>query len=430
MASGSGLQVYVNSRVFISILLLILTITALHAAEPKNIIVFLPSAWEIETEDSIIKDIHTAIVDVVDREAVLETEEIALQLDSEQIGGVIDYVHGNGDAPRLELPPDQLDLIQNAAVIIIPEVTLFEMSGGAEAPFVCRMGVFFNVLETGRGRILDTFSLETKAAEATEEESRKQAVAGLQRVLEREVRRRGYFTDESPIIEILDTRHLVLFFGKMEHVEPGDEFLLLPPRGSAGLPGLMFIEEVSGAVSYGYVIYSPEKVSRETGVEKIERLGIDVSVYGRPMISLEDGDIPFSTAFGVRGFPVRRFPHVRPFLGVEFPLHRSIGEWPGLPVNGIFGLETCWNLGRFQIAPASGLGVGVLVPTGAGDELMVSHLGYSIEAVFSFLVHPDIRLFLSVGYSEWSCISKALLSASGTYDYGGILLGTGIRIKL
>ncbi len=323
MSSATGLRVHVNSGVFISILLLILSITALHAAEPGNL-----------------------------------------------------------------------------------------------------------VLETGRGGILDTFSLETDAEGATEEESHTKAVADLQGLLEREFRRRGYFTDEFPIIEILDTRHLVLSFGKTEGVEPGDEFLLLPPRGSDGSPGLMFIEEVSGEVSYGYVIYSPGKVSRETGVEKIERLGIDISVYGRPMIGLKDGDIPFSTAFGVRGFPVRRFPHVRPFLGLEFPVHSSIGEWPGVPVNGIVGLETCWNLGRFQIAPASGLGLGVLVPTEAGDELMAGHLGYSIEAVFSFLVHPDIRLFLSAGYTEWSCISRTPLGSSGADNYGGILLGTGLRIKL
>ena len=344
----------------------------------------------------------------------------------EHLGGLIDFIRGKGDFGNGGFSADELDLIREAELVVVPELTRVAFQIDDENGHTCGIDLTLKILGADYRWIMNTLLVEAEGVGDTEQGAVDGAAELLSREIEEKIRALPVFDDTSGIVEVLDDRNIILSLGKGDMVEPGDEFRIIGP----GSNGLLLIEDVSDSVSYGYVVYTGDAVTLETKLEKIDRFGVDLSIYGHPMISVIEDTIPFSSVFGIKGIPSKRFPRLRPFLCLEVPVHQNLDEWPGFPVNFLAGIEVRRHIGKFQIIPSTSIGLGLIVPTQATEELLLSHLGNSLEVQFSMLVHPDVMVFISTGYRNWFRITMVNLSATGYDDYGGIIIGAGIQIKL
>ena len=385
-----------------------------------------PGSLNVDSEDIVTERVHEAVLDSFGFSGERRVLPIYAAVLPEHIGSLVDFIRGKGDFGGDGLSADELDLLRTAELVIVPELTRVDFRIDDANGHTCEIDMTLRILGADYRWVMNTILAGAEAGGDTQQGALENAAERLSRAIEENLRTLPVFDDTFSIVEILDARNIVLSFGKRDMVEPGDEFRII---GSAS-DGLLLIDDVSDSVSYGYVVYTPDAVTLETKLEKIDRYGVDLSIYGRPMISVIEDTIPFSSVFGVKGIPSRRFPRLRPFLCLEVPVHQNLDEWPGFPVNFLAGIEVGRHIGKFQIIPSTSIGLGLLVPVRAPEEFLLSHIGNSMEILFSMLVHPDVTIFLSTGYCNWFRITRVSLSATGNDDYGGIIIGTGIRIKL
>ena len=417
-------------RLVWGIVLLFLILIPLSAGEEGSVIVFMPFEGNVVIEEPRVEKVQDAVLGALEFDLLREVIPLSSSLDPVQIGNLIDVTQGGGEPDALGFPDDRQKLLEEAALVIVPKINFFDVISEEDSTVLCRIGLLFNIIETGHRRVMETFTVESEAEEETGEEALNSTLASVRKEVEHHLKKLAFYRSESFIVEILDKKRIILSFSKETTVEPGDEFIIISRDKIGATAGIILIEDVVGQVSYGYIIYSETELELDEKLEQMDRFGLEVSVYGRPMVSLFEGPIPFTTVFGIRGYPSRRFPHVRPFLGLEVPVHGKLDGWPGLPVHVLAGLETRWNLGRLQVAPASSFGLSVLTPLGDGEEFLLSHLGGSMEVAFSWLVHPDLRFFLTAGYGTWTSIDWTALTITGEDDYGGIIIGAGVRLQL
>ncbi|MBN2049222.1 MAG: hypothetical protein JW760_02155 [Spirochaetales bacterium] len=399
-----------------------------------NIAVFSPHPGLQDPGDEILQEAASRCLELFAFYPFGKTVLLDFQIKPEQMDSLLDVLRGMDPEGSLELPEQLPDLLKEAFLVIIPEITDFSESAEAENLYRCELEMLFNMVDPKGRYAFEALTVRGKGEGETRDQALQHALEDLVAAAEGKIKRLPVFTASFQVVEILDSRRIVLAGGKGDAVEPGDEYRIVSPLDKETLLGMVVIEQTAPEVSYGYILFSQEPVNQYTYMEKVPRLGVDLSVYGKSMIwvdtSIDNPGIPVSGVFGLRGFPARGFPRIRPFVGLEVPVHANLSYWPGFPVNISAGIEAQWNIGRFQIVPGSSIGIGVLLPDPVGTDILLSHVGGVFETAFTWLFHPSFRVFFSLGYAGWFRITSSSLSPQGVDDYGGILLGIGLRIRL
>jgi hypothetical protein len=123
---------------------------------------------------------------------------------------------------------------------------------------------------------------------------------------------------------------------------------------------------------------------------------------------------------GFRVEVARGFGAIRPFVGIEMPLHLLAGA-PGIPVNFALGGKYDLSLGRLQLSPIVSGGAGAYIVLQEGAPPIFSHVGGSLGLAASYLFSRDMKLELEAGWLSW-------LGFYGP-SYGGLYAGAGLAIK-
>jgi hypothetical protein len=333
-----------------------------------------------------------------------------------------------------------LNRLIGSFVVVIPSVSnyiLEELDSGDYEATIKTSFTFFNVEEE---RTFAQFSVETSAQDESANQAVGQAVNAIPLQLTYEIRKVAEFRLMTGILEVSGSE-VFLEFGRDMGIKLGDEYVLMSSRilesgrSFSSEQGLLVVKEVSDEVSKAQIIYAKDRPQVGDQLQEVPRLGFDTSPYLRLALGAgKDGKaLP---VVGFRQSVLRGFYDFRPLVGIEVPFIRNI-LW-GIPLNFYVGAEYDIYLGRLQIIPMAGFGLG-----GAylwyledgdeeDDEFILSHLGGMANVTVTYLATRDIKLTAEAGYMHWFSLDPTSLFFDSSLlfrSYSGLFVGAGLSIK-
>jgi hypothetical protein len=333
-----------------------------------------------------------------------------------------------------------LNRLIGSFVVVIPSVSnyiLEELDSGDYEATIKTSFTFFNVEEE---RTFAQFSVETSAQDESANQAVGQAVNAIPLQLTYEIRKVAEFRLMTGILEVSGSE-VFLEFGRDMGIKLGDEYVLMSSRilesgrSFSSEQGLLVVKEVSDEVSKAQIIYAKDRPQVGDQLQEVPRLGFDTSPYLRLALGAgKDGKaLP---VVGFRQSVLRGFYDFRPLVGIEVPFIRNI-LW-GIPLNFYVGAEYDIYLGRLQIIPMAGFGLG-----GAylwyledgdeeDDEFILSHLGGMANVTVTYLATRDIKLTAEAGYMHWFSLDPTSLFFDSSLlfrSYSGRFVGAGWSIK-
>lgn len=333
-----------------------------------------------------------------------------------------------------------LNRLIGSFIVVIPSVSnyiLEQLDNGDYEATIKTSFTFYNVEEA---RTFAQFSVETSAQYESADQAVGQAINAIPLQLTYEIRKVPEFQLKTGILEVQGAE-VFLEFGRDMGIKLGDEYMLVSTRilesGKAfsSERGLLVIKEVSEEVSRAQVLYAKDGLQVGDQLQEVPRLGFDTSPYVRVALGAgKDGKaLP---VVGFRQSFLRGFYGFRPMVGLEVPFIRNI-FW-GIPLNFYVGGEYDIYLGRLQVIPMAGFGLG-----GAylwyledgdeeDDEFILSHLGGMANLTATYLVTRDIKLTAEAGYMHWFSLDPTSLFLDESLlfkSYYGLFVGAGLSIK-
>jgi hypothetical protein len=333
-----------------------------------------------------------------------------------------------------------LNRLIGSFVVVIPSVSnyiLEELDSGDYEATIKTSFTFFNVEEE---RTFAQFSIETSGQEESSRKAVSEAVNAIPLQLTYEIRKVPEFQLKTGVLEVRGTE-VFLEFGRDMGIKLGDEYVLMSAsilksgKSFSSEQGLLIVKEVSDEVSKAQIIYAKDGPRVGDQLQEVPRLGFDTSPYLRLALGAgEDGkSLP---VVGFRQSVLRGFYDFRPLVGIEVPFIRNI-LW-GVPLNFYVGAEYDIYLGRLQIVPMAGFGMGGAylwyLENGdeEDDEFVLSHLGGMANVTVTYLATRDIKLTAEAGYMYWFSLDPTSLFFDESLlfkSYGGLFVGAGLSFK-
>jgi hypothetical protein len=333
-----------------------------------------------------------------------------------------------------------LNRLIGSFVVVIPSVSnyiLVRLDSGDYEATIKTSFTFYNVEEE---RTFAQFSVETSGQDENDRKAVSLAVNAIPLQLTYEIRKVDEFRLRTGVLEVRD-REVYLEFGRDMGIKLGDEYVIMSTRilkagkSFSTEQGLLIVKEVSDEVSKAQIIYAKDRPQVGDQLQEVPRLGFDTSPYLR--LALGAGaDGKTLPVVGFRQSVLRGFYGFRPMVGIEIPFVRNL-LW-GLPINFYVGGEYDIHLGRLQVIPMAGFGLG-----GAylwyledgdeeNDEFILSHLGGMGNVTLTYLATRDIKLTAEAGYMHWFSLDPTSLFFDESLlfkTYGGLFIGAGLSIK-
>jgi len=282
------------------------------------------------------------------------------------------------------------------------------------------------------GSVLAIKTVESSGSnDRNQYESIHSAISSIPARLQYEVRSIPQFQINTRVLSIRGST-VKLQMGSDMGIRKGDEYAIIESTKLEGFDdlresGLIVIEDVGREISTGKVLYKSTKLSKDTQLKEIPRLGSELDLY---LHSIGDSSAG-SLLPGLRATASRGFYALRPFVAAQVPLGliSSFLIVEIFPVNALIGAEYLINLGRLSFAPSAAFGVSyfsVTSPWVTTDTEFLSHVGIQAALRLAYLLGRDSRIFADLGYESWIAITDLF----GNRSYSGLMVGGGITFKL
>jgi hypothetical protein len=282
------------------------------------------------------------------------------------------------------------------------------------------------------GSVLAIKTVESSGSnDRNQYESIHSAISSIPAQLQYEVRSIPQFQINTRILSVRGST-VKLQMGSDMGIRKGDEYAIIESAKVEGFDdlresGLIVIKDVGREISTGEVLYKSIKLSKDTQLREIPRLGSEVDLY---LHSIGDSSAG-SLLPGLRATASRGFYAFRPFVAAQIPvgLISSFLIVEIFPVNALMGAEYLINLGRLSFAPSAAFGVSyfsVTSPWVTTDTEFLSHVGIQAALRLAYLLGRNSRIFADLGYESWIAITDLF----GNRSYSGLMIGGGITFKL
>ncbi len=282
------------------------------------------------------------------------------------------------------------------------------------------------------GSVLAIKTVESSGSnDRNQYESIHSAISSIPAQLQYEVRSIPQFQINTRILSVRGST-VKLQMGSDMGIRKGDEYAIIESAKVEGFDdlresGLIVIKDVGREISTGEVLYKSIKLSKDTQLREIPRLGSEVDLY---LHSIGDSSAG-SLLPGLRATASRGFYAFRPFVAAQIPvgLISSFLIVEIFPVNALMGAEYLINLGRLSFAPSAAFGISyfsVTSPWVTTDTEFLSHVGIQAALRLAYLLGRNSRIFADLGYESWIAITDLF----GNRSYSGLMIGGGITFKL
>ncbi len=430
-------------KIYIVLFLLGFSCTWLNAQEEtikKIITIFNVADGQGEVSEKMLAPINRELQEILNELEPFEVESMEHALTSLEAGQLIDVLDDRkrgktklsqsvtiGDAT---FNPEDLSQLMRSSFIVIPFIDFLSVKENQSGDSLVEIGTKFSIINVDDFRPAALFTVETSGIEPTRTAAIQDALDDISTQFNYEIKRIPQLQMRSGIIDVLNRWEVVIEFGKTLGVRAGDEYAIVDTRitdsGDAitEQTGLLIVKRVEDNLSFARVLFSNGKPQIGDHIKKIPRLGTESTIYTHALLSFEEPTLQ-ALHIGVRQSLSRGFYWIKPFLGLEFPLIFVSGGSPlpfGFPLTLHGGVELAWYLGRFLFTPAVSGGVTGTFPTGGTEPFLISHAGFKTELFVHFLLSNSFRIFLNAGYSYW-------FGLTDFPNYGGIVVGAGVRIK-
>ena len=282
------------------------------------------------------------------------------------------------------------------------------------------------------GSVLAIKTVESSGSnDRNQYESIHSAISSIPAQLQYEVRSIPQFQINTRILSVRGST-VKLQMGSDMGIRKGDEYAIIESAKVEGFDdlresGLIVVKDVGREISTGEVLYKSIKLSKDTQLREIPRLGSEVDLY---LHSIGDSSAG-SLLPGLRATASRGFYAFRPFVAAQIPvgLISSFLIVEIFPVNVLMGAEYLINLGRLSFAPSAAFGISyfsVTSPWVTTDTEFLSHVGIQAALRLAYLLGRNSRIFADLGYESWIAITDLF----GNRSYSGLMIGGGITFKL
>jgi len=327
-----------------------------------------------------------------------------------------------------------LNRLAGSFLIVVPILDSYSLHYQQSTGYTAELDTFTFISAQTTAAIAH-FSIRTIGTGIDPEAAVADASSAVPVQLQFQIRSIPEFQLKTGIVDVEGTTVLIQF-GRNMGVRPGDDYAIVSSRIlPSGLTvtdqtGLLTVKEVQDQVSYAKVIYSKERPRVGDQLKELPRMGFESTFYfheliGTDLLGFSQIVSPVATA-GVIETVTRGFYNFRPLIGAELPflpspsLEASVYGTGGLPVNLFIGGELNWRVWRIDIVPLAAVGIGGLVPLSSGNSFEISLGGGFVQLGASYLVSPQVKLFVDLGFAKWFPVSTAGLGYEGAYGGVGI----------
>ncbi|PKL06272.1 MAG: hypothetical protein CVV53_05185, partial [Spirochaetae bacterium HGW-Spirochaetae-9] len=279
------------------------------------------------------------------------------------------------------LTEQEFNRLVGAFVVVVPVVVEFNSWWDYKnLKFKTEIKTTISFIEAASGSLLAIKTLNSSGSDANNEyQSISAAIASIPMQLQYEIRSIPQFQISTRILRVNGSTAR-LQMGSNMGIMKGDEYAVVEKRFVEGFDdsrevGLIVIKDVGREVSSGQVLYTSIELAKDTQLQEIPRLGLDLDLY---LHIIGTQVLP-----GLRLTASRGFYALRPFAAAQIPLGliSSFYTVSIFPVNVLVGLEYVLNAGRLSIAPSAAAGLSYYHVTSATintDTDVLSHIGFQL----------------------------------------------------
>lgn len=404
----------------------------------KDIVVFRLAHGAFEIAPEALSEIDSSVENVFVNAGPYNVKTMAYRITEDEVAPFIDKLNerraANAPAEGFSIGKENftesdLERLARTAVVVVPVISAYEsrhtQANGYTAELVVTLVFINGETSSSTSRVaVRTIGIGQTAAAAFRD-----AALPISRLLAYEIRKMPEFQSKAGIVEISGNTVLIEL-GRDNGVRVGDRFAVVKnrilPSGRvvSERTGLIILKQVRKEISFARLIYSTSPPEVGDQLRKLPRLGFESSAYFHVVAAGELFSTTYSPVYtlGTLHAMTRGLYNLRPVIGFELPIAAgSIGGsasygGSGLPLDLYLGAELNWRLRRFDVVPLAALGIGTTLPLSAGEVFRVPVAGGLLQVRASYLVTPEIKLFVDVGFEQWMPISG---TGWGGY-YGGL----------
>jgi hypothetical protein len=328
--------------------------------------------------------------------------------------------------------------------VVVPAVANYVVARLRTGEYEVNIKTSFSFVNVEEGRTFAQAFVDTEGKDTNQDVAIKAALDAIPAELTFEIRKIPEFQLKTGIVEVRGTQ-IVIELGRDLGLKPGDEYVILSSeilqsgRALTKEQGLVVIKEVSDEVSVAKVIYARPRPQIGDQLQEVPRFGMDITPYVHYVVQTAAFPLPSDQELlflGARAATSRGFYGFRPIAGIEIPTIANI--LLAIPLNVYVGGEYDFYIGRFQIVPMAGVGVGMayLWYLGVADvpedqRYFITHFGGKASITANYLFHKNFRISVEAGYNLWfSRIPQASFFKNLVFpSYDGLFVGAGLIWK-
>jgi hypothetical protein len=426
------------------------TVSAQVVSERREIAVFKLSYYRYDIPNAVLGGIDEEIRSVFINLGRFDVVGLTQRLEEGDLNEFIDKIKMYKEE-QVEIPEEvqmgqefftkaDFDKLTGSFIVVAPAVANYVVAPLDTGEYQVNIKTSFTFINVEEGRTFAQAFVDTEGKDTNRDLAIKAALDAIPMQLTFEIRKIPVFQLKTGVIEVRGTE-IIIELGRDLGLKAGDEYVIVSSeilqsgRALTREEGLVVIKEVSDEVSVAKIIYARPRPQIGDQLQEVPRFGMDTTPYvhfAKGALYAKDQTI----LIGARQAVSRGFFGFRPLAGIEVPLIANIAA--ALPVNVYVGGEYDMYLGRFQIVPMAGLGVGMAylwylkyadVPE--DERFFFTHVGGLASVTANYLFHKNYRFSVEVGYMNWfSLIPLKHFTDDLTFPYyDGLFVGAGVTIK-
>ena len=429
------------------------TVSAQVVSERKEIAVFKLSYYRYDIPNAVLGGIDEEIRSVFINLGRFDVVGLTQRLEEGDLNEFIDKIKLYKQE-QVEIPEEvqmgqefftkaDFDRLTGSFIVVVPTVANYVVAqdGG---DYEVNIKTSFSFVNVEEGRTFAQAFVDTEGKDENQDVAIKAALDAIPAELTFEIRKIPEFQLKTGVIEVRGTE-LVIELGRDLGLKPGDEYVIVSSeilqsgRALSREQGLVVIKEVSDEVSVAKIIYARPRPQIGDQLQEVPRFGMDITPYVHYVVQSAAFPLPSDQELfliGARVAASRGFYGFRPMAGIEIPTIANI--LLAIPLNVYVGGEYNIYIGRFQIVPMAGVGVGMAylwylgVPDVPEDQrYFVTHYGGKASITANYLFSKNLKFSVEAGYNLWlSRIPQLSFFKNLVFPhYDGLFVGAGVTWK-
>ena len=427
------------------------TLFAQVVSERREIAVFKLSHYRYDIPEAVLGGIDEEIRSVFINLGRFDVVGLTQRLEEGDLNEFIDKIRMYKEQ-QVEIPEEvqmgrefftkaDFDRLTGSFFVVVPAVANYVVAQQDSGEYQVNIKTSFSFINVEEGRTFAQAFVDTEGKDENRDLAVKAALDAIPMQLTFEIRKIPEFQLRTGIIEVRGSE-IIIELGRDLGLKEGDEYVIVSSeilqsgRVFSREQGLVVIKEVSDEASVAKIIYARPRPQIGDQLREVPRFGMDTTPYVHyaPVGLFGKKDQTF--LIGARQTSSRGFYGFRPFVGIEVPLMVNI--LLALPLNVYVGGEYDIYIGRLQLVPMLGAGVGMAylwyleyadVPE--DKRFLFTHGGGFAGMTANYLFSKNLRFSVEAGYMGWiSFIPQADFFQNLVFpSYDGLFVGAGLTIK-